>query len=178
MKKVVAVFGSSRVTQESPEGLLAYATGAALAQAGYAVISGGYEGIMEAVSRGAAQAGGHVIGVGSVAIERMRGVQTNPWVSEMVPFESLHDRMMYLVLKSDAYIVLPGGLGTLAELAVAWELVRVGDVPPRPLLCIGDYWADVLGKMRGSPYMVAEDWSPLEVVADLPQAIALLKERI
>jgi hypothetical protein len=63
-------------------------------------------------------------------------------------------------------------------LAVAWELVRVGDVPPRPLLCIGDYWSDVLGKMRGSPYMVAEDWSPLEVVADLPQAIALLKERI
>lgn len=116
--------------------------GRMLAEAGYAVSTGGYGGTMTAVSQGASEAGGHVIGVASTRIERFRGIDLNPWVQEVHRYESLADRLLHLVTKNDGMIVLPGGIGTISEMTLAWSFLQVGEIEPRPMALLGEMWRD------------------------------------
>ena len=109
--KVISVFGSAAPQPGTMAYKQAQAVGRGLAEAGYAVATGGYVGTMEAVSRGASEAGGHVIGVTSAQIERFRPIQANRWVAEEIRYDSLRDRLMHLVLHNDGAVVLPGGIG-------------------------------------------------------------------
>lgn len=170
MTKIVAVFGSARIKPDVVEYQQTYEVGYALAKAGFSVMTGGYEGVMEAASKGASEGGGHVIGVASKPIEILRSTRPNPWVNEVINFDSLHERLSYLVRNSDAYVVMPGGLGTLNELILAWELIRVKDISPRPLVCYGDYWETMLANLRTTHYLDEKDWSCLQV-AHTPAAI-------
>lgn len=177
-RKVVAIFGSSRVKSDSEVYQTTYALAQALANEDYVVMSGGYKGVMEAASKGAAEAGGYVIGVSATPLENLRGARTNEWLKQVIPFDTLHERLAYMVVKADAYVVMPGGLGTYAELLMAWEMVRVGDVPPRPVICYGDYWQRVLEPLRRVEYINANDWLPL-VFADTPKMVVrLLQETL
>lgn len=157
---IIAVYGSSMVKPHELDYTVSYDLGRALAKAGYTVMTGGYAGVMEAISRGAAQEGGHVIGVTSDTIENYRGGQTKPnaWVKEEIRYENLPERVMHLIKEANAYIVMPGGLGTLHELVSVWEMMRVEDLPRRPLICYGQFWADVLSGLRYSPYIRLEMW--------------------
>lgn len=170
MKKI-AVYGSAMVSPNSDEYRAAYAVGAALAKADYAVMSGGYMGVMAGVSHGASDAGGHVIGVTTTRIESIRhGLSANNWLNEKIHHDTMRDRLLHLVMHADGYVIMPGGLGTLTELALAWELLRVGDLPPRPLVVYGAYWRDLLEPLKSSPYIRDAAWESIQF-ADDPQAV-------
>ena len=95
---------------------------------------------MEAVSRGASEAGGHVIGVTCDEIEAWRPVKANQWVKEEWHYATLRERLFALIEKSDAFLALPGGVGTLAEITLTWNLLLTAILPPRPLILIGPGW--------------------------------------
>ncbi len=140
MNPVISVFGGSAPVAGDPAYEQARRLGALLARAGYAVSTGGYMGTMEAVSRGAADAGGHVIGVGAAQIERFRNRGPNPWVKEAIRYETLRERLLHLVTRNDGMVVLPGGIGTLSEMSLAWSFLQVGEIELRPLVLLGDLW--------------------------------------
>ena len=170
--KTIAVFGSAMVQPDQPDFVAAYEVGKALASAGFEVMTGGYAGVMGAASQGAGEVGGHVIGVTTGAVERLRGpeLHVNKWVVDKIHYDSLHERLMHLVRDADGYVVMPGGLGTLTELSMAWELMRTRDIPMRPIVCFGRYWGDVLSVLKTSPYVRESDWQTL-TFADTPTDI-------
>ncbi|MYD10799.1 MAG: LOG family protein [Chloroflexi bacterium] len=151
--KTITVYGSSQVRPQQPEYEDAAAIGRALARAGYAVMSGGYYGVMEAVSKGAKSAGGRVIGVTTDQIGLQFNVEPNAYLDEIVNFADLRDRLLYMVEHADGYLAMPGGIGTLHEIAETWELMRIGGVPRRPFVCYGELWATVIGELENSAYL-------------------------
>lgn len=140
---IVGVYGSSATQFGSPEYKDAVRLGQALAVEGYAVMTGGYAGMMGAISEGAALVNGHIIGV-TVGTFRQRGLTPNKYLLEEVELPTLSERLNYLIIKPDAYVFVHGGVGTLAELALAWSLVQVGEVPPRPVICQGRVWKELV----------------------------------
>ncbi len=143
----VTVFGGSQPQPDTPAYAEAYTLGSLLAEAGHAVLTGGYIGTMEAVSRGAAEAGGHVIGVTCTDIENWRKVSANAWVREERRFQTLQERLSALITGCDAALALPGGPGTLTEIALMWNLMIVEALPRRPLILIGAGWQSVLDQV-------------------------------
>jgi hypothetical protein len=138
-RPVVAVFGSSTVGEGDPVYGLARELGGALARSGAAVMTGGYAGVMAACSRGAREAGGHVIGV-TVELYERRG-PVNPWVEERVHAADLFERLRHLVGRADGYVALPGSVGTLTELFLTWTLLSAGARPASRLVLLGEHWA-------------------------------------
>ncbi len=140
----ITIFGGSQPQPGSPAYRQAYELGKLLALAGHTVLTGGYMGTMEAASRGANEAGGHVVGVTCADIEAWRGSHANAWVKEERRFTTLLERMNELILACDAAIALPGGPGTLAEIALTWNLMIVNSIPHKPLVLVGNSWKNVL----------------------------------
>ncbi len=136
----ITVFGSSRVPEGEPEYQIGLELGGALARSGFAVCTGGYGGTMEAVSRGAAQAGGHVMGVTA----RSFPSRANLWVAEEIVVETWRDRLFRLIELGNGYLALPGGTGSLAEIAVVWEMLNKRILAPRPLVLLGEFWKPVI----------------------------------
>ena len=122
----ITVFGGSEPQEGSSAYEEARELGKLLAERGHAVLTGGYMGTMEAVSRGASDAGGHVIGVTCEDIERWRKRSANQWVKEERRKKSLIDRIQALIEGCDAAIALPGGTGTLAEISLNVESYDCG----------------------------------------------------
>jgi uncharacterized protein (TIGR00730 family) len=140
MTQHITVFGASSPKPGEPDYEEAQRLGTLLARGGFTVLTGGYMGTMEAVSRGAAEAGGHTIGVTCEEIETWRNAKANPWVKEEWKKVTLKDRLHTLVENCDAALALPGGIGTLAEIAIMWSDLQVGILSPRPLILIGAGW--------------------------------------
>ncbi|HBG74358.1 MAG: hypothetical protein A2X25_13645 [Chloroflexi bacterium GWB2_49_20] len=143
----ITIFGGSSPKPGSQAYHQAYKLGQILAQAGHSVLTGGYIGTMEAVSRGASEAGGHVIGVTCSEIENWRPVKANAWVQEERCFLSLQDRLHELIYTCDAALALPGGPGTLTEIALTWNLITIQAIPEIPLILIGEEWPMVINSM-------------------------------
>lgn len=141
---IVTVFGSSRPMPDDPEYGSARALGAALAGKGWDVCSGGYAGVMEAVSRGAKEAGGRTLGVTARAFSRT----ANRWIDEEIRVESWQERLFELIARGHGYVVCPGGTGTLAELAVVWEMVNKRVMPRKPTVVLGEFWQPVIECVR------------------------------
>jgi uncharacterized protein (TIGR00730 family) len=169
-RPIIAVFGSSRPRSGSDAYHLAQTLGRRLADAGFAVATGGYEGTMAAVSQGAAEVGGHVIGVGCSRIEGFRGASFNPFVVEPILYESLTDRLLHLVRNNQGMVVVPGGVGTLSELALAWSLLQVGEIEPRPLVLLGDIWRQTLTPFLATDHLSDADRSLL-TFASTPEEV-------
>ena len=136
----ITVFGGAQPKEGTSAYEEARELGTLLAQRGHAVLTGGYMGTMEAVSRGACEAGGHVIGVTCIDIEEWRKSKPNQWVKEERRKQTLMERLQGLIEGCDAAIALPGGAGTLAEISLMWNLMIVESLPPRPLTLIGRGW--------------------------------------
>jgi uncharacterized protein (TIGR00730 family) len=136
----VTIFGGAQPKEGSAAYEEARQLGALLAQSGHTVLTGGYMGTMEAVSRGAHENGGHVIGVTCEDIEAWRPTKANQWVKEERKHKTLSSRMMDLIENNDAAMALSGGVGTLAEIATMWNLMIVESLPPRPLILVGSGW--------------------------------------
>lgn len=143
----ITVFGSASPIEGDERYEEARHLGELLARAGHTVLTGGYMGTMEAVSRGAAETGGHVIGVTCDQIERWRNAKANAWVKEERRFETLRERLYCLVESCDAALALPGGVGTLAEVAVMWSQMQTQSLPTRPMILIGEGWQRVFNSL-------------------------------
>jgi uncharacterized protein (TIGR00730 family) len=146
----VTVFGGSQPKEGDSSYAEANELGKLLAEQGHTVLTGGYIGTMEAVSRGANEAGGHVIGVTCADIEAWRPVKPNAWVQEERRFATLQERLNELVMACDAAIALPGGPGTLTEIALTWNLMIVHSMPPKPLILVGAGWMTVMESLYTS----------------------------
>ena len=169
--KTVTIFGSSQVGPNHAVYQDALKIGKALAQAGYTVMSGGYFGVMEAVSKGAKMAGGRVIGVTTDQIGLQFNVQPNSYLDEIVNYADLRDRLLHMVEHADGYLALPGGIGTLHEIAETWELMRIGGVPRRPFVCYGPIWAEIIAIMEGSPFLGDGYHGMITITQEIPALI-------
>jgi uncharacterized protein (TIGR00730 family) len=142
----VTVFGSARVKEESPYYAAARAVGHGIAKRGYAVITGGGPGIMEAANRGASEAGGLSIGCN---IELPHEQSPNPYANLSIDFRYFFVRKTMFVKYSEAFVVFPGGFGTLDELFEALTLIQTGKVNRFPVVLYGsDYWSGLLDWVR------------------------------
>lgn len=184
--KTVTIFGSSLPTEGTPAYAQALRLGKLLAESGFAICNGGYGGLMEASARGGRQAGGHIIGV-TCAIWPFRA---NPWVGEEVRTPSFATRIITLIERGDAFLVLPGGTGTLAELALAWEMMNKSSLSKtvggrKPLLVMAPYWQAVIDCLAQEGALgrlgdAASDWrSPamelITLVKDVDEAVETLQ---
>jgi len=145
--KAVTVFGSARTRPGNPDYRRAEELGRALARAGHAVMTGGGPGTMEAVNRGAREAGGESIGV---CIELPHEEKPNPYLTRVISFRYFFVRKVMFVKYSKAFVILPGGYGTLDELFESITLIQTKKVPPFPVILVGDdgYWDGLLSWMR------------------------------
>ncbi|OHB60274.1 MAG: hypothetical protein A2167_02270 [Planctomycetes bacterium RBG_13_46_10] len=191
-EKTIALFGTGRAKQGDSAYNLAYETGRLLAQAGFTIINGGYGGTMEAAAKGAAEVrhefrresgdfapnrrtgdivpnrrtGGEIIGVTCSAFKSSKA---NKYVSRTIVTGSLDERLDTLIKLGQAYVVLPGGTGTLLELAKVWELKNKGFLETgKPIILVGSFWKPLVDLVAiddpdSSRYIKLAD-SPEEVV--------------
>ncbi len=175
-RRIISVFGSSRPQPGTAAYEQARSVGRLLAEAGYAVATGGYTGTMAAVSDGAAGVGGHVIGVGSAQIERFRPGGLNQWVIEAIHYETLRDRLFHLVVNNDGMIALPGGVGTISEMTLAWSFLQVGEVKPRPLVLLGDIWRETMDAFIHDDFVPSDHAALLRYAATPEEAVQQIVE--
>jgi uncharacterized protein (TIGR00730 family) len=175
--KAVSVFGSARIHSESPEYAAGEQLGAALARAGYAVITGGGPGIMEAVNKGACDAGGLSVGLG---IELPFEQRINDWVDVGLNFRYFFARKTMFVKYAQAFVVMPGGFGTMDELFEALTLVQTGKVTSFPVVLYGtSYWNGLLDWLRDT--MLAEhkinpaDLDLLQCTDDIDEIVEIIR---
>jgi len=172
----ITIFGGSRVEPDSDEYLAAQQLGHALARRGFSVVTGGYNGVMEAVSRGAKEAGGHVIGVTVDVIARNFERVPNAFVDQEVRTAFLLERIDKLVELGAAYVVLPGGAGTLAELGIVWNLALLGALQDKPLIVVGRGWERVLHVMVEELHTIEADLRWLRFVPDVDGVVEMLAD--
>jgi len=172
----ITIFGGANPQPGSSAYAEACELGKLLAQAGHTVLTGGYIGTMEAVSKGASEAGGHVIGVTCDEIERWRPVKVNGWVKEEWRRETLLERLQVLVTECDAAIALPGGPGTLTEIALTWNLMIIHAIPAKPLVLVGDGWISVFDRFfeEFNLYMPVNQRELLHFAPNVQSAMAFL----
>lgn len=170
---IVTVFGSNAAEVNDAGYREAYELGRLLGQAGYAVATGGYYGTMEAVSRGAKEAGAHVIGVTTSRFDDRGGA--NPYVDEEVKFPTLFQRLHYLVTCSDATVALRGGVGTLSEVALTWSLLQVGEMPPKPFVLVGPHWRQIMETYFRESTVREQDRKLISFAADVREVVSLLR---
>lgn len=141
---VISVFGSSRVRPGAPAYDEAWELGQELAGRGMTVCTGGYGGVMEAVSRGAREAGGDAIGVTCRAFR----ARANRWVETEVRVATWQERLFELIRRGRGYVVCRGGTGTMAELAVAWEMLNKRMMRGKALAVLGPFWVPVIERVN------------------------------
>jgi uncharacterized protein (TIGR00730 family) len=174
--KAVAVFGSARMAEGSDGYQQARRVGAELAKLGFAVITGGGPGCMEAANRGAHEAGGLSIGCN---IELPREQHLNPYVDLSVEFHYFFARKTMFVKYADAFVIMPGGFGTLDELFEALTLIQTGKIRHFPVVLMGRaYWSGLLDWMREvqlpAGTVSAADIDLLQVTDDPAEAAAII----
>ena len=158
---IVGVYGSARLPETDEHYQYAVAVGRALAGEGFIVATGGYAGVMEAVSKGARDVGGEVIGY---TVTSWDGLPANRYVTEEQDSKDLFERLRKFS-EVDLLIALDGGLGTLAEVVVSWNLLQVGS-DARPLLMVGEQWQALHDYVRKTLIVGEAD---LDVVRILPE---------
>jgi uncharacterized protein (TIGR00730 family) len=174
----ISCFGSARTTPDDPVYATGEEVGRKLSAAGFAVITGGGPGTMEAVNKGASEAGGVSVGLG---IELPFESGLNPWVDVGINFRYFFARKTMFVKYSQGFVVLPGGFGTLDELFEALTLVQTQKVTSFPLVLIGtDYWSALLDWLNGAALahgtVNQRDLAMLQVTDDVDHAVSLMVE--
>jgi uncharacterized protein (TIGR00730 family) len=174
----VSVFGSARTLPGSAEYELAEEIAAALVQAGYAVITGGGPGVMEAANKGAAEAGGVSVGLG---IELPSETGLNDYANVGIEFRYFFVRKTCFIKYSQAFVVLPGGFGTMDELFEALTLVATGKITKFPIVLVcSEYWSGLLEwlkqTMLSRENIGPEELSLLRVADDPEEVVKIIKE--
>ncbi len=178
LPRAVSVFGSARTPADHPEYATGRALGSALARAGFAVVTGGGPGAMEAVNRGASEAGGVSVGLG---IELPFEQRLNDWVDIGINFRYFFARKTMFVKYAQAFVILPGGFGTLDELFEALTLVQTRKVTRFPVILFGtEYWSGLIEWFRTtlvpSGKIAPADIDLLTVTDDVDQVVKIVTE--
>jgi uncharacterized protein (TIGR00730 family) len=168
----VALFGSARVLPGSPEYVLAEATAALLANSGYSIITGGGPGVMEAANKGASEAGAVSVGLN---IELPLEQKPNIYANRLLNFRYFFVRKVMFVKYSIAFVILPGGFGTLDELFEAITLIQTRKIKPFPVIMVGkQYWKGLLdwigGTLLREKMIAVEDLDCIKTV-DTPEEV-------
>ncbi|HZR97885.1 MAG TPA: LOG family protein [Chloroflexota bacterium] len=170
--RVVSVFGGSRATETDAEYQDAYELGRLLAARGYAVCNGGYDGTMAAVSRGAKDGGGRTIGV---TVEALSWRNPNRWIDEEISTATLFARLEQLATLGDAYVALRGGVGTLLEIMLVWNLLELQTFPYKPIIALGPGWRAALRALPRHTAVRASDLALIAFVRTPQEAVAHLE---
>ena len=144
MSKTITLFGSSTPLPGEEEYETAYRLGKLFGKAGFSVCTGGYQGIMDAVSKGASEFDVDVIGV----TVDLFSAQPSKHLTKNIHCNSLFERIEKLIELGDAYIILRGGTGTLVELTIAWELMNKNLIEHKPIACHGEMWQRIIQPME------------------------------
>lgn len=150
MIEKVCIFGSYKdLSLEAKEGIVRL--GKLLAQNGITVMSGGFGGTMEDISRGAKLADGKTIGVTCYIWGKERYTKANEFIDEEIVAESLLGRIDIMLKKADAFVVFPGGTGTLLELSTTLEHINKGLIEPKPIIIVGEFWKPIFACLQNEP---------------------------
>ncbi|MFI5501545.1 TIGR00730 family Rossman fold protein [Nocardia asteroides] len=173
----VTVFGSARTHRDDPEYVAGQAIGAALSQAGFAVITGGGPGAMEAANRGSSEAGGYSIGLG-IELPFEQGL--NEWVDLGINFRYFFVRKTMFVKYSQAFVCLPGGFGTLDELFEALTLVQTRKITRFPIILFGSaYWTGLVDWLRDtmavSGKISPEDLDLIQITDSVEEVVRIIR---
>lgn len=144
MIKTITVFGSSKAVETDEQYKLAYELGVLLAKNGFDICTGGFFGIMEAVSKGAVENGGEAIGV----TVNNWGLDANKYLTKEIKCSSLFERINKLIEAGEGFVILQGGTGTLLELATVWELSNKRLMDNKPIACHSSMWREINSVMN------------------------------
>jgi uncharacterized protein (TIGR00730 family) len=172
----ITVFGSAQPLPGSARYEEARALGRLAAQAGWTVVNGGYSGTMQGVSQGASEADGIVVGVTCAVFDGERS-GGNRYLTQTVHAPDLLARLRTLIERGDAYVVLDGGVGTLLELLLVWNLLDIG-VHDRPCVLVGAHWRRVLTGLEQNTRIEPRHVHMLHVVDTVDQAIDSLRQSL
>ena len=168
-KKVISIFGTSRARTGDEIFTLALETGKLLAKAGFAIANGGYGGTMLAGAQGASEQAGKIIGVTCSAF---KSGKANEFVTTEIVTKSLDERLKKLLELGDAYVILPGGTGTLLELAMVWELKNKGFLNgEKPIILLGRFWQPLVELIASDD---PKSSGFVEIASDPQQAVDIL----
>jgi uncharacterized protein (TIGR00730 family) len=180
IKNCVTVYGSARFKEGHPYYELARSMGKALAENNFTVMTGGGPGVMEAANRGAKEGGGTSLGCNIILPFEQK---LNPYIDKKVEFEFFFTRKVILRKNSVAYVLMPGGFGTMDEIFEVLTLIQTGKLPARPVVCMGsDYWKHLGTFLRETMLKVGtispEDLELALVTDDAQEAIDYIKKKI
>lgn len=176
-EKIISVFGSSMAQPDSQVYQDAHTLGRLLAEAGFTVMNGGYFGVMEAVSRGAKETGGKVIGVTLSLFDKSRPFG-NRWLDEEIKKRQYLPRLEHLVVQSDGCIGLEGSIGTLSEVFVTWSMLQVKGMNPKPLILMGDRWRRVLRALLQESFIPEDELRTIHVCLTPEESVEMLIEKL
>ena len=141
--KTITIFGSAQPKEGDEEFLTAYKLGKLLAENNFNVCTGGFQGTMDAVSKGAVENGTEAIGV----TVGFWNAATSKYLTKEIKCKTLFDRIQKLIELGDAYIILQGGTGTLLELAAVWEMMNKRIINAKPIACHSSVWKEIVKVM-------------------------------
>lgn len=175
---IISVFGGSSPKPGEPAYEEARRLGYELGSQGYSLLTGGYIGVMEAVSLGGKEAGTHVIGATCGQLESSHLCRkANPYLSEEWHFDTLQERLFALVEKCNAAIAMPGGVGTMAEISIMWNEIIIQAIPRKPLILFGSDWKSTYSEFidRFNPYISPKDRDIVSYAADIPAVLGMIR---
>ena len=180
IKNCVTIYGSARFKEGHIYYELARSMAKKLAENGFTVMTGGGPGVMEAANRGAKEGGGTSLGSNIILPFEQK---LNPYIDIQVEFEFFFTRKVILRKNSVAYVLMPGGFGTMDEIFEVLTLIQTGKLPPRPVVCMGkDYWKHLGTFLRETMLHVGtispEDLDLALVTDDAQEAVDYIKKKI
>jgi uncharacterized protein (TIGR00730 family) len=176
---IISVFGGSAPKPGEPAYEEARRLGFELGSRGHSLLTGGYIGVMEAVSQGGQEAHARVIGATCGQLEKSHLVRkANTYIGEEWHFETLQERLFALVERCDAAIAMPGGVGTMAEISIMWNEIIIRAIPKRPLILFGAAWKTTYTEFidRFNAYISPEDRNIVTYAEDIPTVLALIDD--
>jgi uncharacterized protein (TIGR00730 family) len=174
-QKLISVFGGRHPSPGEEEYQQAVRLGSLLAGRGYAVLSGGYSGVMEAVSRGATEAGGAAFGV---TMEIFGSLAPNPYLTSEIRSRDFFERLEILTSKADGFIALRGGMGTLTEIGLVWNMLQTKTMLHKPLILLGAFWRPTLLALSSRLVISPQDLALLHFADSADEALELLRQLI
>ncbi len=170
-RKTISVFGGRHPRPGDEEYRQAVSLGSLLAAGGYDVMSGGYSGVMEAVSRGATEAGGSSIGV---TMEIFGSLAPNRFLTREIRTRDFFERLNVLTSKADGFVALRGGMGTLTEVGLIWNMLQTNTMHGKPMILIGGFWKPLLQAVSSNLVVSSSDLNLLHFAGTVEEAVALL----
>lgn len=174
MKKIVTVFGSSIPREHDEEYTIAYQLGKKLVVNNFDVCTGGYQGIMDAVSKGATDEGGEAIGV---TVDHFKS-SPSQYLTQNIVCSTLIERIAKLIELGSAYIILNGGTGTLVELSIVWEYLNKGLMINKPIVCLGQMWNEIINPMEKRIKFEKREAGLIKCISDIDECVEYIKNSL